>query len=74
MLLRIYVLFSLLPTLERLSEWSQMALSCPRAESSCLWKASSKGLLSPLAFIFNGCVKLLDTPLKNENDYPGVLW
>lgn len=57
-----------------MSEWSQMALSCLRVESSCLWKASSKCLLPPLDSIFNGSITPLDPSLQSGNNYPDLLW
>lgn len=57
-----------------MSEWSQMALSCLRVESSCLWKASSKCLLPPSDSIFNGSITPLDPSLQSGNNYPDLLW
>lgn len=61
-------------TLEKVSEWSQMALSCLRVESSCLWKASSKCLLPPSDSTFNGSITPLDPSLQSGNNYPDLLW
>lgn len=49
-----------------MSEWSQMALSFLRVESSCLWKASRKCLLPPSDSIFNASITPLDPSLQKQ--------